>query len=307
MQIITNIDTLQIKERSAVAIGKFDGIHLGHQKLLSEIIEKRKYGMKAVVFTFFPSPSAYFAGKKEKELTTLEEKRRYFEKCGVDILVEFPFNSTTAAMTKEDFVEHILVKKLHAGFIVAGSDLSFAKNGEGNSDYLQKRSKELGFDVLIIDKIMYGQEIISSTIIRQAILEGNVKKAFGMLGRYYQISGKVEKGNQLGRTIGFPTVNLMPAEEKMLVPNGVYKTKVLVKGKMYDAITNVGCRPTVTNNQQIFVESYLYDFFDVVYGEIIEVHFVEFMRQEIRFDSLDKLQKQLQKDLEIGRKIHSEV
>lgn len=307
MQIITQIDTLQILGKSAVAIGKFDGIHLGHQKLLQEIIAKKKEGMKAVVFTFYPSPSAFFSGKKEKELTTLEEKRQCFEKMGVDILVEFPFNKETASTTREVFVEEILVKKLHAGYIVAGSDLSFARKGEGNSTYLVERSKEFDFSVQIVDKITFEQEIISSTAIRQAVLLGDVKKAAGMLGRKYSISGTVKKGKQIGRTIGFPTLNISLPEDKLSLQNGVYKTKVFVKETWYDAITNVGCRPTVTDNPQIFVESYLYDFDGILYGEKIEVYFVEFMRKEMKFDSLSGLKEQLQKDLEAGRKIRSEV
>ena len=142
MQIITNMNRLQLNDNSAVAIGKFDGIHLGHQKLLSEIVAKKKEGMKAVVFTFNPSPSVLFSKIKEKELTSIEEKREIFEKLGIDVLIEFPLTYETAATPKEVFVEEFLVKKLRAKFIAAGTDLSFAKNGEGNSAYLIEKSKE---------------------------------------------------------------------------------------------------------------------------------------------------------------------
>lgn len=307
MQIITNMNRLQLNDNSAVAIGKFDGIHLGHQKLLSEIVAKIKEGMKAVVFTFNPSPSVLFSKIKEKELTSIEEKREIFEKLGIDVLIEFPLTYETAATPKEVFVEEFLVKKLRAKFIAAGTDLSFAKNGEGNSAYLIEKSKEFHFDVKIIDKIMFQNEVISSTAVRQAILAGDVKKASNMLGSPYKVQGIVEKGRQLGRTIGFPTVNLLPKEEKLLPPNGVYKTEVLVDGKRYEAITNVGCKPTVTENKQILIESYLYDFEEVIYGEKIEVCFQNFMRKEKKFDSLLGLKEQLQKDLELGRKIGSEV
>ncbi len=307
MQIITNMNRLQLNDNSAVAIGKFDGIHLGHQKLLSEIVAKKKEGMKAVVFTFNPSPSVLFSKIKEKELTSIEEKREIFEKLGIDVLIEFPLTYETAATPKEVFVEEFLVKKLRAKFIAAGTDLSFAKNGEGNSAYLIEKSKEFHFDVKIIDKIMFQNEVISSTAVRQAILAGDVKKASNMLGSPYKVQGIVEKGRQLGRTIGFPTVNLLPKEEKLLPPNGVYKTEVLVDGKRYEAITNVGCKPTVTESKQILIESYLYDFEEVIYGEKIEVCFQNFMRKEKKFDSLLGLKEQLQKDLELGRKIGSEV
>lgn len=307
MQIITSFDEMNLANASAVAIGKFDGIHLGHRQLLGEIIAKKQEGMKAVVFTFNPSPSALFSKVKEKELTSTEEKRQIFESLGIDILVEFPLTYETAATPKEVFVEEILVKRLNAGFIVAGTDLSFGKNGEGNSDFLIEESRKFNFEVEIIDKISYKGEIISSTLVRKAIAEGDVKKAHFMMGNPYFVQGIVQKGNQLGRTIGFPTVNLVAEEEKLLPPNGVYKTEVIVDGRIFEAITNVGCKPTVTDNEQIFIESYLYNFRENIYGKRIEVHFLEFMRQEQKFDSIEELKKQLQKDIGLGQKINVEV
>ncbi len=307
MQIITSIDKLQLKKDSAIAIGKFDGIHLGHRQLLSEILAKKKEGLQAVVFTFNPSPNVLFSKVKEKELTSLEEKRESFEKLGVDILIEFPLTYETAATPKEVFVEDILVKKLRAKYIVAGTDLSFAKNGEGNSTYLIEKSKKHNFEVKIIDKITYYNEVISSTAVRNAISLGNVKKASGMLGALYKIEGIVTKGKQIGRTIGFPTVNIIPKEDKLLPPNGVYKTKVFIKEKCYDAITNVGCKPTVAKDGKIFIESFLYDFEENIYGEKIVVCFETFIREEKKFESLLELKEQLQRDLEIGRKMSCEV
>lgn len=301
MQIITSIEELQLKKDSAIAIGKFDGIHLGHQQLLSEIVAKKKDGLQAVVFTFNPSPSVLFSKVKEKELTSLDEKREIFERLGIDVLIEFPLTYETAATSKEVFVEDILVKKLCAKYIVAGTDLSFAKNGEGNSDYLIEKSRELDFEVKIINKIMYAGEIISSTAVRSAIAKGDVEKACNMLGMPYFVQGVVEEGKQIGRTIGFPTVNLIPKEEKLLPTNGVYFTKVVIGDKEYSAITNVGCKPTVTDDKQIFVESYLYDFNDYIYGKKIKVLFLKFMREEKKFNNLDELKTQLQLDLNAGK------
>lgn len=263
--------------------------------------------MKAVVFTFNPSPSALFSKVKEKELTSVEEKRQVFENLGIDILIEFPLTYETAATPKEAFVKDILVEKLNAKYITAGADLSFGKNGEGNSTFLAEEGKKYGFQVEIIDKIAYKGEIISSTLVRQAISEGNVKKAHFMLGNPYFIHGIVQKGNQLGRTIGFPTVNILPGEEKLLPPNGVYKTEVIVDNRIFEAITNVGCKPTVTDDGQVFIESYLYNFRENIYGKKIEVHFLEFMRKEKKFGSLEELKEQLQKDMQLGQKINVEV
>ena len=307
MQIITSLDEIKLSEPSAVAIGKFDGIHLGHRQLLGEIISKKQAGMKAVVFTFNPSPSVMFSKIKEKELTSAKEKRQLFENLGVDILVEFPLTYETAATSKETFVESILVNSLNVKFIAAGTDLSFGKNGEGNSAFLMEESKKYDFEVKIIDKISYKGEVISSTSVRKAIIDGDVKKAHFMLGSPYFVQGIVQKGNQIGRTIGFPTVNIVAEEEKLLPPNGVYKTEVIVDDRIFEAITNVGCKPTVADSEQIFIESYLYNFTENVYGKKIEVHFLEFMRKEEKFESIEELKKQLQKDMQLGQKINAEV
>ena len=306
MQIITSLDEIKLEMPSAVAIGKFDGIHLGHRQLLGEIVAKKQEGLRAVVFTFNPSPSVLFSKVREKELTSRDEKRQLFEALGIDILVEFPLTYETAATPKEVFVEEILVQKLNAKYIVAGTDLSFGKNGEGNSAFLVEKSGQFGFQVEIIDKISYKGEIISSTLVRSAISEGNVKKARFMLGSPYFVQGIVQKGNQIGRTIGFPTVNITAGDDKLLPPNGVYKTEVIVEGRIFEAITNVGCKPTVTDSGQVFIESYLYNFTENIYGKKIEVHFLEFMRKEQKFSNIEELKKQLQKDIGLGQKINVE-
>lgn len=307
MQIITSLDEIKLMHPSAVAIGKFDGIHLGHRQLLGEIIAKKQEGMKAVVFTFNPSPSVLFSKVKEKELTSCEEKRKLFEDLGIDVLVEFPLTYETAATPKENFVKEILVQKLNAKHIVAGTDLSFGKNGEGNSAFLLEESGKFGFKVEIIDKISYKGEIISSTLVRKAISEGDVKKARFMLGSPYFVHGVVKKGNQIGRTIGFPTVNISAGDDKLLPPNGVYKTEVVFEGRILEAITNVGCKPTVADDGQIFIESYIYNFTENIYEKEIEVHFLEFIRKEQKFGSIEELKEQLQKDIRLGQKINVEV
>ena len=306
MQIITSLDEIKLEMPSAVAIGKFDGIHLGHRQLLGEIVAKKQEGFQAVVFTFNPSPSVLFSKVREKELTSRDEKRQLFEALGIDVLVEFSLTYETAATPKEVFVEEILVQKLNAKYIVAGTDLSFGKNGEGNSAFLVEKSGQFGFQVEIIDKISYKGEIISSTLVRSAISEGNVKKARFMLGSPYFVQGIVQKGNQIGRTIGFPTVNITAGDDKLLPPNGVYKTEVIVEGRIFEAITNVGCKPTVTDSGQVFIESYLYNFTENIYGKKIEVHFLEFMRKEQKFSNIEELKKQLQKDIGLGQKINVE-
>lgn len=304
MQIIHDTTEFHIEEKTAVAIGKFDGIHRGHQKLLSCILKKKEEGMKAVVFTFHPSASVFFGQTVGGELTTREEKRSYFEKLGIDILIEFPLNIQTAATPPENFVREILVKKMNAGFIAAGNDLSFGCRGEGNSELLQHMSHALGFQIQIIDKVLCENREISSTYVREMVEQGDMQKVRELLGRYYSFEGQVELGNRLGRRLGMPTINLYPRKEKLLPPKGVYYSKLLFEGCTYPGITNIGFKPTVSNSQMVSVETYLYDFDRDIYGKEIITELLQFKRPEQKFQDVEHLKLQMQKDIEEGRKYH---
>lgn len=303
LEIIANTTEFQLNSETAVAIGKFDGVHLGHRRLLQEILEQKKNGLKACVFTFAPTPAVLFGLSDGKELTTREEKRRIFSQMGVDILIEFPLNRETAAISPEDFVTDILVSRMQTKFLAAGTDLSFGKNGAGNAALLGKMGPEYGFEVKTIDKISLEGIVVSSTHIRNLIEAGRMEQATAMLGMPYVIQGKVVHGNRIGRTLGFPTVNLVPAQDKLLPPNGVYYSEVRIGVKNYRAITNIGYKPTVTAEKVMGVESYLYDFSEEIYDEEIEVYLYKFKRPEMQFDGLEALQKQLQRDIAEGKNI----
>lgn len=302
MQIISGTTQLQLNKPSAVAIGKFDGIHLGHRKLLAEILKQKSLGLQAVVFTFDPSPGELFHGRKEKELTTRDEKRQMFERMGIDTLIEFPLTMESAGMLPEVFIEDILVNKLRTAFVAAGTDLSFGKNGAGNSELLLKHAKEFHFEVQIIPKVLYDNREISSTWVRETVAKGDATLAETLLGEKYQIGGKVIHGKQIGRTIGFPTINILPDKNKLLPLNGVYKTKVLMEGTVYESISNVGCKPTITGEDEILLESYLYDFDGNAYDKDATVYFERFMRPEQKFSGIEALKEQLQKDMINGRR-----
>lgn len=302
MQIIQQTTDFIIKEKTAAALGKFDGIHRGHQKLLEEILEQKKKGLKAVIFTFDPSPATLFQKSKVKELSTKKEKEAMFEAMGVDILIEFPLNEKTAAMSAEDFVEEVLVRKMNVGFIAAGTDLSFGYKGAGNAALLKEFSEEYGFQVEIIDKVCHEDREISSSFVREEIEKGNMELAAALIGKTYSVSGVVEHGNRIGRTLGFPTVNLLPEEEKLLPPCGVYFSKVLVDGETYNGVTNIGYKPTVSDEPRIGVETYIYDFEKDVYGKEITVSLEHFKRSEKKFDGLEELRMQVELDKEEGRK-----
>lgn len=300
MHIIENTTEFQLDRLGAVAIGKFDGIHLGHQKLIQKIIEQKAKGYLATVFTFDTSAAAFFGGE-EKELTTREEKRIVFEKMGVDVLIEFPLNRETAATEPVEFVQRYLVSQMQAAYICAGTDLSFGRRGAGNYELLQQYADSYGYQVELIDKVRMDGEEVSSTRVREAVRTGQMEAAARMLGTPYSVSGTVEHGRRLGRTLGMPTANLLPEQDKLLPPNGVYYSKVLMGGRIYRSITNIGCKPTVSENHIMGVETYLYDFAGDIYGKDISVQLLAFRRPEMKFDGVDSLKAQMQKDIAAGQ------
>lgn len=300
MQIIEQTTEFLLSERSAVAIGKFDGVHLGHQKLIHKIIEQKKNGLNATVFTFDTSAAAFFGGE-EKELTTLEEKRRIFREMGVDILIEFPLNRETAATEPEEFVQRYLAAQMKTAYICAGPDLSFGRNGAGSYVLLEKYADRYGYLTELIDKVTVDGEEVSSTRVRKAVREGKMEDVARMLGTPYSVSGTVEHGKRLGRTIGMPTANLIPDKDKLLPPYGVYYSEVTVNGILYRGISNVGCKPTVNKENTTDVETYLYDFSGDLYGRNIMVGLLAFRRPEMRFDSVERLKEQMEADIAAGR------
>ena len=300
MEIISNTTDFYLEKETAVAIGKFDGVHIGHRRLLEEILSCRSKGMAACVFTFEPAPAVLFGQSDGRELTTREEKRLLFERMNVDILIEFPLTLETAAMSPKTFVTEILAKQMNTRFIAAGNDLSFGARGEGNAELLRKMAPELGFTVRTIDKVCLNGQEVSSTYVRNRVESGDLVLAEKLMGMPYMVVGKVVQGRQIGRTLGFPTVNILPGEGKLLPPNGVYYSSVRYNGRSYRAISNVGCKPTVTDEHVMGVESYLYDFDRNIYGESIEVYLHEFRRPEQRFQDIESLKNQLEQDIAAG-------
>lgn len=304
MRIIHGTTEFEIEGKSAAAIGKFDGIHLGHQKLLRCILEQREQGLKAVVFTFDPLPAALFGFAQDKELMTREEKRAAFERMGVDVLVEFPLNLETAAIAPEDFIVKTLVKKMHTVYLAAGTDVSFGDKGAGNTALLSAMAGKCGYEVHIIDKVCYNGKVVSSTCVRQEVEQGRMEAAACLLGAPYEVWGTVMHGNRFGRTIGMPTVNLIPPAGKLLPPNGVYYSEVYLEGRRLAGITNIGYKPTVSEECEIGVETYIYDFDKEIYGAGIGVSLLGFKRPEKKFHGKDELKEQMARDIAGGRQYH---
>lgn len=300
MQIIEQTTEFRLPGRSAVAIGKFDGVHIGHQKLIHKIIEQKNRGLLATVFTFDTSVAAFFGGE-EKELTTGGEKRRIFEQMGVDVLIEFPLNRETAATEPAEFVRRYLAEQMRAAYICAGTDLSFGKNGGGNFALLEKYADRYGYRAELINKVRIDGNVVSSTGVRAAVRRGEMEQVLRMLGTPYSVSGRVEHGKKLGRTIGMPTANLVPAKDKLLPPNGVYFSRLMVDGRTYRGISNVGCKPTVGDGHIVGVETYLYDFEGDLYGKDVSVYLLAFRRPEMKFENVEHLQRQMEADIAAGR------
>lgn len=305
MRIIQDTTEFYIEKRSGVALGKFDGIHKGHEALLSRILKQKEKGLLAVVFTFHPSAAVFFGKEGKGELTTRMEKRSFFEKLGIDVLVEFPLNAVTAAIPAEDFIKGILKKNMNAAYIAAGGDVSFGYKGMGRRELLEDLSKELDYQVEIIDKVYYKEREISSTYVREEVEKGNMELAGELLGRNYSIAGCVEQGNHLGRRLGMPTLNLYPEEEKLLPPKGVYYSRVLYAGCSYPGITNIGKKPTVSNAETISVETFLYDFDKDMYGKEIVTELLHFKRPEQKFSDIQELKLQMERDIAEGRIYHA--
>ena len=299
MKIIRDTFDFALQAPTAVTIGKFDGVHLGHRKLLGEILKQRPE-LCACVFTFDPAPAVLFGRSDGKELTTREEKRLLFESLGVDVLIEFPLTKSSAAMEPETFVRRILAERLQARFIAAGEDLSFGNRGAGDAALLQRMGAELNFETKIIEKLRLEGEEISSTRVRAAVEDSDMPLAEKLLGAPYSVLGEIVHGNRIGRSLGFPTINILPGPTKLLPRNGVYFSRAIIDGRTYNAISNVGCKPTVEDKQVMGVETYLYDFDGDLYGRTATIRLCQFSRPERRFESLQALQRQLQQDIRDG-------
>ena len=300
MQLIEGTTQFMLERECAAAIGKFDGIHKGHQALLQHILKQKAKGLSAAVFTFDPPPSAFFGPAKVRGLTTREEKRRIFRRIGIDVLIEFPLNAQTAAMPPQTFIEEILVKRMRAAYVAAGTDVTFGAQGAGGSSMLLEYGRKLGFSVEIMDKICQGGREISSSLIREELEQGNMKRVTELIGFPYSVTGTVVHGKRLGRTIGMPTVNLLPPQDKLLPPRGVYFSNVSYNGRHYRSISNIGCKPTVSSENVMGVETYLYDFSEDIYGKEITVNLLEFKRPEMKFRSVEELKEQMQRDIRDG-------
>lgn len=300
MKYIKNTTDFYIEEDTVLSLGKFDGIHRGHELLLEHLAAKKEAGLSAVVFTFDIPPRKNVQHTDAKVLTTNDEKMHMFENLDIDYLVECPFTEDIRCMEAEDFIEKI-VSQLHVRCIVVGEDFCFGHNRRGDYKMLRHFSSIYGYEVIVVEKIQENARDISSTFVREEIARGNIEKANHLLGYRYFVTSVVKHGNQIGRTIGIPTINQIPPEEKLLPPNGVYITEVFIDEKKYRGITNVGCKPTIKGKNPVGVETHLLDFKEDVYEKVVTVEFISKIRKERRFASIEALKEQMQSDIAFCR------
>ena len=299
MNVYTNINELPAFNKAVITIGTFDGLHDGHRKIISQLKQVAgDINGTTVVITFFPHPRHVLKSTENKVfiLNTLEEKISLLSAEGIENLVIVPFTSEFSSMEAEAYISNFLVKSFHPHTIIIGYDHRFGKNRVGNFEFLKEGEKKYGYEVVEITAQQLNDIAISSTKIRQKLSEGDLITAKSLLGYNYFFSGKVVKGDQLGRTIGFPTANLEIEEQEKLVPgNGVYAVDVVIKDVKHKGMMNIGLRPTVGGVVRK-IEVNIFDFKEDIYGQNITVFLKSKLREEKKFNGLEELKNQLEKD-----------
>lgn len=297
MEIITDLSIPLSLHRPVITVGTFDGVHIGHQSILKSVNQfASETGGDSVVVTFHPHPRMVL-GSHVYLLSTRDEKRDALRKAGISHLVEIPFTKEFAGISAAQFVEYIATK-LKPEVIVIGYDHGFGQNRSGSIEHLYRYGKDFGFRVVEIGELELGNHHVSSSVLRWLLQEGDAVMASALLGRYYSISGKVVRGNQIGKLIGYPTANLYIEDPNKLIPAmGVYASRVVYKGELFNGMTNIGMRPTI-NAHKLTIETNIFDFDRDIYYESITVELVKRIRNEKKFGNLDMLKKQLGTDRE---------
>ncbi len=299
MIIFHNIEEVTL-ERPVVTIGFFDGVHLGHSEIINTVTRHAQaVNRNSLLITFWPHPRMVLHNDPErlKLLSTLQEKQQLACENGIDALLVMEFTLELAATSAIQFIENFLAKKLNASIIILGYNHSFGHKGQGNYNLLKQHEDNFNYHAIQVDPVSINGVDVSSTKIREALLTGDLSAANNMLGRSYNLSGTIEGGQQIGRSLGFPTANIKPTDQSKLIPgNGVYAVWVDYQGVSYPAMLNIGIRPTIGDGLERTIEAHIIGFDQVIYNEMIDIKFVEKIREEQKFASLDALKQQLALD-----------
>jgi riboflavin kinase/FMN adenylyltransferase len=308
MKIFDRLENIRQPFANAViTIGNFDGVHIGHQALFHEVIEKAEaLNGTAIAMTFEPHPMRVLKQNNHPPLITLyEQKKELIERSGIDVLICVPFTKQFAALTAEAFIKDLLIKKIGMKAIIVGKDYTFGKNREGNLAVLQSYAAQMGYEVIVaewIKAIRNAPDRISSTRVRNLVMAGEIETARKMLGRHYQIRGLVVKGRDRGgKLLGIPTANIN-LQDELCPKTGIYAVTVEYQQRLYRGVANIGYSPTFNDNE-FTVEVHILDFDEHIYDRKIRVNFIERIRDEKKFGGIDELKSQIHQDIKAARKI----
>jgi len=302
MKIFHGLENANILRPTVLTLGVFDGLHLGHQRIMQTVVERAKAAdAVATAITFDPHPRAVLHPESAPPLLqTLDQRLANFEVLGIEQAIVIAFDREFAEQPAEDFLTNIVFDRLHAKEVYLGKGFAFGKNRGGNIDLLRQMSKNLGFFADEVEEVTLRGKRISSSKIRGLLAEGRINLARRMLGRPYGVEGVIIRGNRRGHTIGFPTANLHP-HNRVIPKFGVYATATLIDGIWHRSITNIGVRPTFEDSTEPSIESYIFDFDDDLYGDALRVRFLHRVRDERKFSGIDELRAQIEKDTRTAR------
>ncbi len=294
----------------ALTMGNFDGMHLGHRKVMLELVRKAdEIGVTPVVISYLEHPGHYVHFQHPVPILTPRlEKKKMFEEQGISHVHYLNFTAESAHTSAPDFLRDVIAGYFHPRLIVFGYDSHFGYQREGNAEFLQKHEREYGYETLQVAPVHYGEDIISSSLIRRNLINGNLAAANAMLGKPYRLYGTVTYGQRIGKTIGFPTINLSLADNEQLVPaNGIYLSSLTLQGRHYFGLTNIGISPTLKNMAQIEIETHILDFNGDIYDTRIELDLLERIREERKFGSVEELKAAIRADIKTGRELMSRM
>ncbi len=306
MKIFHEFSEIERNENTFLTIGSFDGIHLGHREIVNRIIEKTsQHDGRSFLITFDPHPKRVLSKNYDvKVLTTLREKSFLLESLGIQNLLVIKFTKDFSLITAEDFITNYVIKSIGLKEIVVGHDHHFGKGRGGDETTLRRLGKEYNFEVSTVGAYKLNDKIISSSEIRQSLINGDVKLTASFLGRHYGFSGTVVKGDKRGRELGFPTANIRLDDEHKLLPAlGVYAVEFIVENNKFSGLLSVGKRPTFYEDGVVIPEVFIYDFDKDIYGKFVTVNIIEMIRGEIKYNSASDLIEQMNKDKELGLEI----
>lgn len=305
MKVYHSVNDIPFDKLTVLTVGTFDGVHIGHHALLRHLLElAREKSCRSVVVTFEPHPQLVLRNSAKppiKLLTTLDEKLVHLSGAGVDVVVVLPFTSEFASLSAEEFIKLFVLTKIGVETFLIGHDHMFGKNRQGGRDLIKLIGQSENFDVVEEPPSAYCGEVVSSSKIRRHLMEGNISLSNSMLGYHYSITGEVVHGDKRGRELGIPTANIAFGEPKLLPANGVYVVEAEVGGEVERGLASVGTRPMFSNNKEATLEVFLFDFDDDLYGRLLTTRFLERIREEKTFPSMELFLTELESDKELGR------